>query len=62
MLNNFACVAKQVIVQKQFTHLTLEERSHSVLEVGWIFVLDEDVQFVAAVFGEVPIFLCYRKL
>jgi len=43
MLNNSGFVAKQIIVQKQFFHLTLEERLHGVVEVGWVFVSDEDV-------------------
>lgn len=43
MLNNSSFVAKQIIVHKQFFHLTLEERLHHVVEVGWVFVSDKEV-------------------
>lgn len=43
MLNNSGFVAKQIIVHKQFFHLTLEERLHGVVEIGWVFVSDEDI-------------------
>jgi len=61
ILYNFGFVAKQVMVNKQFLHLALDERFDNVVKVGWIFVSDKNMQFVAAVFGEVPIFLSCSK-
>ena len=49
------------MVYKKLFHLALQVGLYSVLEIAWVFVFYENVEFVAAVLRVVPVFISSWK-
>ena len=50
-------VLEQIVVEESFLHLALKERTDDLVEVSRVLPLDEQVQLVASVLGQVSVLL-----
>lgn len=62
VLEHLCKVLQQVVIEELLLHLALKEWLDSRTEVAWVFLLDEQMELVGSVLGQVPILFFLRVL